>query len=141
MDARCQCGAVHFKTPLEKPLKIYICHCIECQRQASSTYGVTLKFPVFEIPQSAKQHLKVWNRITYTGEKKECWFCDTCGSRILHYIEGSPTYTLKACVDGLTREMMDRAVHIWAKRAITPIPTGAVQYDEEELDEQPDIST
>lgn len=39
--------------------------------------------------------------------------------------------TFKACVDGLTREMMDKAIHIWAKRAITPIPVGAERWEEE----------
>lgn len=39
--------------------------------------------------------------------------------------------TLKACVEGLTREMMDRAVHIWAKRAIVPIPEQAERWEEE----------
>ncbi|KAK6948887.1 hypothetical protein Daesc_008958 [Daldinia eschscholtzii] len=38
MDARCQCGAVSFKTPLPKPLALYICHCAECRRQTSSAF-------------------------------------------------------------------------------------------------------
>lgn len=39
--------------------------------------------------------------------------------------------TLKGCVEGMTKEMMDGAVHIWAKRAIVPIPEGAEQWPEE----------
>ena len=41
-------------------------------------------------------------------------------------------FTIKAgCLEALSKEMMDKAVHIWVKRAITPVPEGAEQYDEE----------
>jgi len=49
----------------------------------------------------------------------------------VHYIEGQPYYTLKGCVEGLTKEMVDGAVHIWTKRAVTDIPLGAERYWEE----------
>lgn len=49
----------------------------------------------------------------------------------MHYVEGQPYMTLKACVEGLTREMMDGAVHIWVKRAIVPVPDGAEVWEEE----------
>ncbi len=50
MDARCQCGAVAFKTPLPKPLAIYICHCSQCRRQTSSAFGTSAIFPRFTLP-------------------------------------------------------------------------------------------
>jgi len=52
----------------------------------------------------------------------------------VHYVEGQPYMTLKACVEGLTREMMDGAVHIWVKRAIVPVPDAAEVWDEEPAD-------
>ncbi|KAJ9656153.1 hypothetical protein H2198_005115 [Neophaeococcomyces mojaviensis] len=131
MEGRCQCRAVSFTTPLEKPLKIYVCHCDECRFQSSSTYGLSLMFPAFEFPQSAKDNLQTWTRTTFEGREKKCIFCRKCGSRIAHYIDGQPLMTLKGCVDGLTKEMLDAAVHIWTKRAITPIPPGAEQWKEE----------
>jgi len=131
MDARCQCGIIRFKTPTPNPSKIYICHCLECQRQASSTYGVSLIFPAFEFLPETRQHLKTYTRVTFEGREKKCLFCENCGSRIVHYIEGQPNFTLKACVEGLTKEMMDKAVHIWVKRAIVPVPEGAETWEEE----------
>lgn len=88
-------------------------------------------FPAFDFPPDAKAHLKTYTRTTFEGREKACLFCENCGSRIVHYIEGQPYMTLKACVEGLTREMMDRAVHIWAKRAIVPIPEQAERWEEE----------
>lgn len=49
----------------------------------------------------------------------------------MHFIEGQQYMTFKACVEGLTREMMDKAVHIWTRRAITPVPVEAEQWEEE----------
>jgi hypothetical protein len=50
MDASCQCGRVSFKTPLPKPLALYICHCEECRRQSSSAFGCSAIFPKFPLP-------------------------------------------------------------------------------------------
>lgn len=52
MDVSCQCGAVAFKTPLPKPLALYICHCSECRRQTSSAFGTSAIFPRFNLPSS-----------------------------------------------------------------------------------------
>ena len=88
-------------------------------------------FPAFELPEEAKKHIKIYTRITFDKREKQCWFCEHCGSRILHWIEGQPMMTVKGCFNGLTKEMMDGAVHIWAKRAIVPIPEGAEVWQEE----------
>lgn len=53
MEGRCQCGAVRFTTPLPQPLKLYICHCLECRRQSSSAYGISAIFPVFDLAAQA----------------------------------------------------------------------------------------
>lgn len=50
MEARCQCGSVAFKTPLPKPLALYICHCASCRRQTSSAFGTSAIFPRFQLP-------------------------------------------------------------------------------------------
>ncbi|KAK4181295.1 hypothetical protein QBC36DRAFT_318196 [Triangularia setosa] len=50
MNASCQCGSIRFKTPLPKPLALYICHCVSCQRQTSSAFGVSAIFPRFSLP-------------------------------------------------------------------------------------------
>lgn len=52
MEALCQCGAVRFTTPVEKPLALYICHCLQCRRQTSSAFGTSAIFPKFKLPES-----------------------------------------------------------------------------------------
>lgn len=84
--------------------------------------------------------MSVWTRVTFRGREKNCYFCKKCGSRIYHHCPGQELFTVKAgCLEGLNKEMLDNATHIWAKRAITPIPEGAKQYDEEppDTDDEP----
>jgi len=132
MDGRCQCGAVRFKTPLDEPLKIFICHCLECRWQASSSYGLSAIFPAFDFSDESRDNMAVWSRTTFRNRQKDCYFCKTCGSRIYHHCPGQKLFTVKAgCLEGLTKEMMDKGVHIWTKRSITPIPSDAEAYEEE----------
>lgn len=84
-----------------------------------------------QFSNEVQSNLKCYTRTTFGGREKRCLFCAHCGSRIVHYIEGQPYMTFKACAEGLTRDMMDKAIHIWTKRAITPIPNDAEQWDEE----------
>ncbi|CRK14975.1 hypothetical protein BN1723_002140 [Verticillium longisporum] len=82
MNARCQCGSVSFKTPLPKPLALYICHCESCRRQTSSAFGTSAIFPRFTLPET--ELLNVYARPTASGHTMYCYFCRTCGTRLLH---------------------------------------------------------
>ncbi|KAI2782701.1 Mss4-like protein [Daldinia loculata] len=116
MDARCQCGAVAFKTPLPKPLALYICHCAECRRQTSSAFGTSAIFPRFPLPRA-----ELMSCYTY--------FCRNCGTRLLHTTPGKNVVSVKGgCIDGLD---WSRAIHIWTKSAMIPIPEGSETYSEE----------
>jgi hypothetical protein len=95
-------------------------------------------FPAFEFTDEARSYMNVWSRTTFRGQTKNCYFCKVCGTRIYHHCPGAKLLTVKAgCLEDLSKEMMDKAVHIWAKRAITPIPDRAEQYNEEPPDDMP----
>ena len=64
MNASCQCGAIAFKTPLPKPLAVYICHCDECRRQSSSAFGCSAIFPSFPLPASVKGALSCYSYVS-----------------------------------------------------------------------------
>ncbi|MCJ1431637.1 hypothetical protein MMC27_000992 [Xylographa pallens] len=127
MNTTCQCGATHFLTPLPSPLAIYICHCLECRRQSSSAFGISAKFPRFPLPKDAP--LGCYTRATPSGGATDCYFCRKCGSRLVHDNARKAAVSVKGgCIDGLD---ISGAVHIWCKRAIVPIPEGAVRWEEE----------
>ncbi|KAF6816008.1 glutathione-dependent formaldehyde-activating [Colletotrichum musicola] len=130
MDARCQCGAVSFKTPLAKPLRLYICHCDECKRQTGSAFGTSAIFPKFQLPPV--ELLGCYARPTASGQTLYCYFCRNCGTRLIHctaYSQEKNVVSVKGgCIDGLDWKT---AVHIWTKNAMVPIPEGAETHPEE----------
>ncbi|KAJ2989204.1 hypothetical protein NUW58_g3588 [Xylaria curta] len=116
MEARCQCGAVQFTTPLAKPLALYICHCAECRRQSSSAFGTSAIFPRFELPKT-----ELLSCYTY--------FCQRCGTRLIHTTPGKSVVSVKGgCIEGLD---WATAIHIWTKSAMVPIPESSESYSEE----------
>ena len=135
MEGRCQCGLVRFITPTRTPLKIYICHCTECRHQSSSAFGISAIFPTFAIPTD---NVGLYSRVTSSGHRLDCYFCQTCGSRLVHKTEGKETLSVKGgCLVGLTKEMMTAkggVRHIWCKRAVVEIPEGVERSEEEPPD-------
>ncbi|KAF3764532.1 hypothetical protein M406DRAFT_322642 [Cryphonectria parasitica EP155] len=127
MDAACQCGAVTFKTPIGRPLALYICHCAECRRQTSSAFGTSAIFPRFELPDA--ELLSVYTRPTVSGQTLYCYFCKKCGTRLIHTTPNKNVVSVKGgCLEGLD---WSRAIHIWTQSAMIPIPEGAESYSEE----------
>ncbi|CAG9986936.1 unnamed protein product [Clonostachys byssicola] len=124
MEAACQCGAVRFTTPLPSPLALYVCHCDDCRRQASSAFGSSAIFPRFNLPDS--ELLSCYRRPTSTGQTLYCYFCRNCGTRMLHSVPNKNVISIKAgCIQGLD---WTKAIHIWAKNAMVPIPEGSESY-------------
>lgn len=133
MKGRCQCGQVSFETPLDKPLRINICHCTECQHQSSSGFGVTAVFPYSELLASVSNLVGSYTRHTITGRDMECLFCKNCGARMLHRFrnlmlapgENSGPTAISRVKGGfldLDKQTMSTAVHIWCQLAFVPIP-------------------
>ncbi|UKZ90305.1 uncharacterized protein TrAFT101_005329 [Trichoderma asperellum] len=95
MNARCQCGAVSFKTPLPEPLALYICHCSECKKQTGSAFGTSAIFPRFKLPET--ENLNCYARPTASGETLYCYFCRLCGTRLIHLAQVCLLDTHKHC--------------------------------------------
>ncbi|KAH0837647.1 hypothetical protein FOPE_05246 [Fonsecaea pedrosoi] len=100
---------------------------------------MTAIFPFFDIAAFAPHPgaIAVYARPNPHG-RTEGHFCTACGSRLVHVAVSSSstsqprTLSVKAgCLDGLSKEMMRRAVHIWTRSAVVDIPEDAVQYAEE----------
>ncbi|KFA64850.1 hypothetical protein S40285_09045 [Stachybotrys chlorohalonatus IBT 40285] len=120
MDARCQCGSVTFKTPLPQPLALYVCHCSECRRQTGSAFGTSAIFPQFSLPAS---------------DLLSCYTCVTLGRRRATDFFGSYIVLAKnvvsvkgGCIEGLD---WSKAIHIWTKSAMVPIPESSESHSEE----------
>ncbi|KAK7223844.1 hypothetical protein V2G26_011847 [Clonostachys chloroleuca] len=54
------------------------------------------------------------------------YFCRNCGTRMLHSVPNKNVISIKAgCIQGLD---WTKAIHIWAKNAMVPIPEGSESY-------------
>lgn len=97
---------------------------------------MTAIFPAFKIEPPFEGAIAVYSRPNPTGFTNG-YFCTKCGSRLLHEHvdkEGNPAESISVksgCLDGITKEMMREAVHIWTKSAVIDIPEGVEQYEEE----------
>jgi hypothetical protein len=126
----CQCGAVRYAIA-EPPVRLYACHCRECQKQSASAFGMSLivRRAAFAVTQGETRD---WSRQADSGRTMSCFFCAECGSRLWHEREGIDTISVKA---GSLDAAVDfsRAVHIWKSRKVPGLvlPQDAEQYAEE----------
>jgi hypothetical protein len=126
----CQCGAVRYAIA-ERPLRLYVCHCRECQKQSGSAFGMSLivRRAAFAVTQGTAGS---WSRQADSGRTMACFFCAVCGSRLWHARDGIDTVSVKAgSLD--TPADFSSATHIWTSRKVPGlvIPPDAEQYAEE----------
>jgi hypothetical protein len=82
--------------------------------------------------------LSVYTHKTLSYRNLDCYFCNRCGSRLMHKCEGDSTVSAKAgCLESfdLRGSKGKTAVHIWIKEAIVDIPEGAEAYEREPRDD------
>jgi hypothetical protein len=97
---------------------------------------MTAIFPSFEILSPFPGAIAIYVRPNTNGETKG-FFCTKCGSRLMHQSiskDGTPASAVSVksgCLDGITKEMMRSAVHIWTRSAIVDIPDDAEAYENE----------
>lgn len=110
----CQCGAVRYRV-VAWPLTVYCCHCLECQRQSASAFGMSMRLAVEGLDID-------WSRLAVSvrdpGLPTEVngHFCRACGVRIFHHRPGRGTLNLKpGTLDDAS--WLAPVGHLWTDRA------------------------
>lgn len=117
---QCQCGDIQYRL-IGEPLTLYVCHCLHCQKQSSSAFGMSLWINRADI-EFLSGNLKFWSTQGDSGATKICAFCGLCGSRIYHASGGDQApLSLKAGTLHETSGLQPIA-HIWTRRAQPWIP-------------------
>lgn len=129
MKAHCNCGKVTLTLPLPEPLHIHICHCTSCRLQSSSAFGISAIYPFFPLPTS-NRYLACWITVHEDIGEFYHWFCGGCGTRLVHTDGKREAFVKGGCMDGLTKEMLGKAAHIWTRSAIVDVPVDAEQYEQ-----------
>lgn len=111
LNGACQCGSVRYRVD-GKVHRLNICHCLDCQKQSGSAFGMSLVIEpaAFHLEFGA---LKEFVTTTASGREKTCAFCAECGVRI--YNRTSQLMSIKAGTLDDTSWIQPDA-HYWTKR-------------------------
>lgn len=107
----CQCGRVRYVLNGAYH-RLNICHCLDCQRQSGSAFGMSLVIPAETFTLTAGE-LRTFELETASGRTKTCAFCAECGVRIFNRTR--ILYSVKAgTLDDASWLAPD--AHYWTKR-------------------------
>jgi hypothetical protein len=77
--AQCACGQLVVLCEGE-PVKVSVCHCLDCQRRTGSPFGVAAFFPRAAVAVSGE--CRTYLRPSDTGHEVLHHFCPHCGSTV-----------------------------------------------------------
>lgn len=84
--ASCSCGQLTI-TCEGDPVRISVCHCLECQRRTGSAFGAQARFAPSQIVAS-EGRASEYTRKGDSGGVITFRFCPTCGSTVSFQIAG-----------------------------------------------------
>ena len=85
--AACSCGQLQLTIEGE-PVRISLCHCLECQRRTGAVISNQARFPRGQV--AFVGHSTAWRRTAESGNVLTFHFCPTCGSTVYWENEGFP---------------------------------------------------
>ena len=83
----CSCGQLRVACRGE-PVRISICHCLDCQKRTGSAFGYQARFPADQV--SVKGETRVFDRLGDSGQKVTFRFCPLCGSTVFWTLPSQP---------------------------------------------------
>lgn len=85
--ASCSCGKLTVSTRGE-PIRISICHCLECQKRTGSVFGAQARFPADAVIISGQS--KEYARTGDEGTTARFHFCPECSSIVYYLMDANP---------------------------------------------------
>ncbi len=82
--ASCSCGQLRV-TCEGDPVRVAICHCLECQKRTGSIFGVTARFPRAAV--STEGRAAQWTRVGDSGGSATFNFCPVCSAIVYWDLE------------------------------------------------------
>jgi hypothetical protein len=77
--AACSCGQLHLACQGE-PVRLSVCHCLECQRRTGSVFGFQARFPRAQVEIAGESTR--YTRPSDSGNRVTMHFCPHCGSTV-----------------------------------------------------------
>jgi hypothetical protein len=77
--ASCSCGQLTATTSAD-PIRISVCHCLDCQRRSGSVFATQARFPASSVTIAGTS-----NTFVRVGERRTTFhFCPNCGSTVYY---------------------------------------------------------
>ena len=83
--AQCRCGSLT-ATCTGDPVRVSVCHCLECQRRSGSAFAAQVRFPETAVTIAGPATL--YRHHGDSGRSAAFHFCPTCGATIAYRNEG-----------------------------------------------------
>jgi hypothetical protein len=113
-EASCSCGQLRL-TCQGDPVRISICHCLECQRRTGSTFGVQAWYPRQQV-LSVQGISKRFTRSSDSGRTVTFDFCSECGGTIFWQAEQRPDL-IAVAVGSFADPTFEKPGHsVWERR-------------------------
>lgn len=112
----CQCGWVRYAIEPAAILRLYCCHCRDCQRQSGSAFGMSMILPrsAFHLLQGT---FRQWEHRADSGRIKRAHFCPTCGNRLFND-RGAAAGELSLKAGTLDdTSVLQPGAHLWTARS------------------------
>ena len=85
--AACSCRQLHLETTGD-PVRISMCHCLDCQRRTGSVFAAQARFPRDDVSIHGRSSTSV--RTADSGNRITFHFCPTCGGTVYYQIDDQP---------------------------------------------------
>jgi hypothetical protein len=91
--ASCSCGQLRLTCEGE-PVRVSICHCLECQKRTGSVFAVQARFPQERV--TVEGRATEWSRRGESGGSATFRFCPVCGATVYWEADGIPGFVTVA---------------------------------------------
>jgi hypothetical protein len=88
--ASCACGQLRAET-IGEPVRISVCHCLNCQRRTGGTFSAQARWPDEQVRITGER--KTWSHTGDSGRRADFHFCPECGTTVAYVIEALPGLT------------------------------------------------
>ena len=115
--ATCACEQLRV-TCVGDPVKISLCHCLDCQKRTGSTYGVAAFFSRKDLKTNGA--FRTYSRDSDSGFAVHFHFCPNCGSTVFWEPKRKPDSVAVAVgsfadptFPALSQSVYDERRHLW----------------------------
>ena len=87
--ATCACGQLRL-TCSGDPVRVSVCHCLDCQRRTGSAFGVQARYPLEQV--AIEGEARTFTRSSDSGNDVTHRFCATCGATVYWQLQAMPDF-------------------------------------------------